>query len=125
MGLDMYFYAKRHLVGSEYADEKDKNKNEEVRKLFPEMFKTDNLDTIEVSFECGYWRKANAIHKWFVENCQDDEDDCRMVYVEREQLKELLNICKEVVAKTKLVNGKLIQSTSFENGEEKPNYIDG
>ncbi len=26
--------------------------------------------------EVAYWRKANAIHKWFVENVQDGQDDC-------------------------------------------------
>jgi hypothetical protein len=23
----------------------------------------------------GYWRKANAIHRWFVEHVQDGNDD--------------------------------------------------
>ena len=26
--------------------------------------------------QVGYWRKANQIHNWFVENVQDGEDDC-------------------------------------------------
>ena len=25
----------------------------------------------------GYWRKANQIHKWFVDNVQGGIDDCR------------------------------------------------
>ena len=25
----------------------------------------------------AYWRKANAIHSWFVENCQDGVDECQ------------------------------------------------
>jgi hypothetical protein len=36
------------------------------------------------------WRKANAIHEWFVQNVQDGEDNCREYYVSREQLEELL-----------------------------------
>jgi hypothetical protein len=46
----------------------------------------------------GYWRKANAVHQWFVDNCQNGEDDCRDAYVSREKLEELLSVTKEVLA---------------------------
>jgi len=36
--------------------------------------------------EVGYWRKANAIHHWFVVNVQYGEDDCRYYEVTREHL---------------------------------------
>lgn len=41
----------------------------------------------------GYWRKANQIHKWFVDNVQDGNDDCKSYYVSTEDLEKLLNIC--------------------------------
>lgn len=44
----------------------------------------------------GYWRKANAIHKWFVENVQNGEDDCGTYEVTKDQLEELLSVCKKV-----------------------------
>ena len=44
----------------------------------------------------GYWRKANAIHKWFVDNVQDGEDDCGYYEVTKEKLEELLDICIQV-----------------------------
>ncbi len=44
-----------------------------------------------------YWRKANAIHSWFVENIQAGEDNCQPHCVSREQLVKLQNICKEVI----------------------------
>ena len=46
--------------------------------------------------EIGYWRKANAVHQWFVSNVQEGEDDCKGYYVSREQLIELLSICKKI-----------------------------
>lgn len=58
----------------------------------------------------GYWRKANQIHKWFVDNIQDGNDDCKLYYVSTEDLEKLLNICKEVNEKAKLVDGKVIQN---------------
>jgi hypothetical protein len=42
-----------------------------------------------IELEFMYWRKANAIHRWFVENVQDGVDDCREYYVDPEKLKDL------------------------------------
>ena len=46
--------------------------------------------------EICYWRKANQIHHWFVENVQNQIDDCNDYEVSKEQLKDLLQICKKV-----------------------------
>ena len=36
---------------------------------------------ISISYPVGYWRKANAIHNWFVQNVQDNRDECQKSYV--------------------------------------------
>lgn len=41
----------------------------------------------------GYWRKANAIHKWFVDNVQDGVDDCETYDVSFKKLVELRELC--------------------------------
>ena len=44
--------------------------------------------------EVAYWRKANAIHKYFVDNVQDGIDDCRYHNeVTKEILEDLLERC--------------------------------
>jgi len=103
MGLDMYLEAKKYISGWDHNKE-GKEKNKRIRKMFPELNITgetwgdnDNLGYIIISFEVGYWRKANAIHRWFVENVQDGRDDCKPYFVSREQLTELKKICKEVL----------------------------
>jgi hypothetical protein len=53
--------------------------------------------TLGVEVTVCYWRKANAIHKWFVENVQDGRDECQRSYVERDQLKRLLAEVKKVL----------------------------
>lgn len=46
-----------------------------------------------------YWRKANQIRKWFVDNTDLNEDDnCMYVDVSKEQLEELIETCKQVLA---------------------------
>jgi hypothetical protein len=76
--------------------------------------------------EAGYWRKANAIHKWFVENVQDGNDDCGDYFVSQEKLERLLFLCKKVKQASKLVDGK-IQNGSIRapGGEWEPIMEDG
>jgi hypothetical protein len=54
---------------------------------------------VEFSEMVGYWRKDNHIHRWFLENVQGGEDDCREYYVSIEQLHELRDICFNILKK--------------------------
>lgn len=46
--------------------------------------------------EIGYWRKANAVHQWFVENCQNGVDDCGSYQVDKSDIEDLLEICNTI-----------------------------
>ena len=73
-----------------------------------------NIDPKKVKYvieEAGYWRKANAIHKWFVDNCQDGVDDCRDAYVGFKELQTLLDLCRIVII-DKSKAEQLLPSTS-------------
>jgi len=57
-----------------------------------------NLNRVtDITESVGYWRKANQIHQWFVEQVQDGEDDCGDYYVDNDKLKELLVLCEYVL----------------------------
>lgn len=47
-----------------------------------------------------YWRKANAIHQWFVDNVQYGKDDCNEYGVSVDDMKQLLALVSSVL-KTK------------------------
>jgi len=49
--------------------------------------------------EIGYWRKANAIHGWFVRNCADGVDECQPIAVSRDDLTALRQDVLEALAK--------------------------
>ena len=49
--------------------------------------------------EVGYWRKANAIHNWFVVNVASGEDDCSSYPVSQDQLECLRNLCHRLLIK--------------------------
>jgi hypothetical protein len=71
--------------------------------------------------QVGYWRKANQIHNWFVENIQNGEDDCNYHReVTKEDLEELMDICHEVICSCKLVDGEIYNGYKFENGLRVP-----
>ena len=63
MGLDMYLNAKRYV--SNYS-EADAELRDELDKLEP----LAGMPIKEIVCEAMYWRKANAIHDWFVKNVQ-------------------------------------------------------
>ena len=117
MGLDMYLVRKKY-IGAKYEHRQVKGTVDiEVNgKKIPIEF--NKISYIEE--DVGYWRKANAIHKWFVDNCQDGVDDCRQAYVDREQLEQLLNICKEIKEKAVMKKGKVKNGQRYtkENGWE-------
>lgn len=85
MGLDMYLNAKRYI--SKYSDEELGTK---LAQEFPELAKLGK-SLNGVSVEAMYWRKANAIHKWFVDNVQNGVDDCGNYYVSRDHLMSLMD----------------------------------
>jgi hypothetical protein len=49
------------------------------------------------SEELAYWRKFNALHAWFVDNCQGGVDKCQYGKVQREDLEELFDIIDESI----------------------------
>ena len=87
MGLDMYLTAERYLWSTE------KPISDQVANLLGLQLDGDRMRVQTVIAEAMYWRKANAIHRWFVENVQGGEDNCERYYVSREKLLELRNLC--------------------------------
>ena len=89
MGLDMYLHATKYFSSFSEADTRDK-----LEKVIGRKFQS-----CEVKVEVGYWRKANQIHKWFVDTCGkelDDDNNCDME-VSREQLAELKALCEQII----------------------------
>jgi hypothetical protein len=76
--------------------------------------------------EVGYWRKANAIHKWFVDNVQNGVDDCGEYKVTKEQLIQLRDECNQVLNDSSLAESLLPTQSGFFFGgiEYNDRYID-
>ena len=91
MGLDMYL--NRHTyVGAHKYDKTIKKPKITVEGVTPSK-------VTYVVEEAMYWRKANAIHGWFVDNVQEGNDNCGTYYVSKEKIKELYDDVRELLTK--------------------------
>jgi hypothetical protein len=125
MGLDMYLEVRKQISKLDYSkfdrqnDEWPPPNNAEYDHLLgfaPEgLTKYSDFGGAYISYTVGYWRKANAIHGWFIRECANGVDECQPIYVPREKLVELRNACDEVLRVPANVGNRL-ENTADEQG---------
>lgn len=118
MGLDMYLYKRTYVKNWDHNPPEDKIQITVKRggKKHP------TIDTKKITYiqeEVGYWRKANQIHNWFVQNVQKGVDECQESWVDESKLKELLQICLAIRENCKLKKGKVANGYTFNKAGEK------
>ena len=104
MGLDMYLYTNSKPTCEDALRAMGSDGSEYDLKM-KEFYRTRGI--------AMYWRKANAIHKWFVDNVQNGEDDCKEYVVYPGQLVELRDACKGVIAARKRASKLLPTQSGF------------
>ena len=97
MGLDMYLYVQRWVESNqeEYGNIKEvlglgadyDNNQRDSKWQYP----------VKIEGTVAYWRKANAIHNWMVENVQNGQDNCERYSVSDTQLRDLRDTCQRVI----------------------------
>jgi hypothetical protein len=111
MGLDMYLEKRTYV--KQWDHQSAEEKHEVVVTKGGQPTKIDPKKVKYIIEEAGYWRKANQIHRWFVENVQDGIDNCGDYYVGSEKLTELLELCKKVEADHSLAESLLPSASGF------------
>jgi hypothetical protein len=96
MGLDMYLTKHNYVKNWNYMGDNEKH-NVIVTKNGEPVSHIKSERISYITEQVGYWRKANHIHKWFVNNVQKGADDCGEYSVYKEDLEKLLSICKQVM----------------------------
>ena len=128
MGLDMYLTASRYVSREDREATKLTIAGEEIEVVSnrgDDHSWREIGDLTELRFDAGYWRKANAIHRWFVEHVQDGNDDCGTYYVTREKLEELLRTVNAVLNASELVDGKRFAGKQIEGDKLVTTFEDG
>jgi len=121
----MYLYLRK----SEYHSNSSWRPEEE-RKLakYPEELESFEREISErssasvftyIDYKVGYWRKANAIHKWFVDNCAEGVDKCQDILVSKSKAARLLEICDLVLEDHSQAEEELPTEDGFFFGSQK------
>ena len=102
MGLDCYLYKETYITFDEDENGNiiqpeckvvyNKEKTKWTEKIESKTFRPSHI--VE---EIGYWRKANHIHAWFVDNCGHGIDECQHIDVRYDDLLQLKKICETIV----------------------------
>ena len=115
MGLDMYL-DKRTSVRNWSHQTKDERYSVSVKRGGKRLDKIQTKRITHIIEEIGYWRKFNALHRWFVENVQEGNDDCKQYWVSQKALTDLLEVLKKVAAsRNRLVDNLRDTETAKEN----------
>ena len=107
MGLDMYLegsFSTRAYMSPTDADYEARQEGKEIQLKkspeFEEAIAAIGFQNAPIQYQWNHfqyvfpiitWRKANAIHKFFVDEVQEGDDNCERHYVSRETLEELLD----------------------------------
>ena len=123
MGLDMYLSKKTYVKRWEHQS--DETKFEVTVKKGGVTYPSIKSERVSyITEEIMYWRKANQIHGWFVNNCHELTQDV-LYSVHYEQLKELYDTCKNVLdILTKSPKKKVEVVAGWKNGEEYTEEIE-
>ena len=107
MGLDQYLYARKYISSNNYSRDEEGKFSKEPNPEFVNIMEKSDLPldinkytfagSANVAIQVGSWRKANAIHGWFVDELANGVDECQEIYVSREKLSELRDLCKSAL----------------------------
>ena len=96
MGLDMYLYQRYYVSGYNHQDQESKDRFADlVRQIDSTLYLGDNRH-MYVEVCVGYWRKANAIHRFFC-NLDGGRDECQSIFVSEDNLRTLRALCQAVL----------------------------
>lgn len=113
MGLDMYLNRKIY-IGANYKHRNITGTIDLYEEGKPIPIRLNQVS--EITLQVGYWRKANAIHKWFVNNVQNGVDKGQESFVTKKQLIKLRDLCQQVLAASQVGEGIVVNGYSASNG---------
>jgi hypothetical protein len=95
MGLDSYLRKESYVKNWKHQTPEEKHTVVVLKGGFvrPDI-KPERVSLI--TEQVGYWRKFNALHGWFVNECGLGVDECQRIDVSVHNLKKLLGLLKEV-----------------------------
>jgi hypothetical protein len=98
MGLDMYLKYRQSMSGYDFSGNDPRPYNDTIEAAGLTGISTNDSPFAEVIVTAIYWRKANAVHAWIVNELADGVDECQEIRVPREKLAELRSLCFDALS---------------------------
>ena len=111
MGLDMYLYRREYVSGHSF------NAASELSTFHALVYAvgiqpTEHAPHIHIEVCVAYWRMANAIHGYIIQNHAGGVDECQNIYLTLQDLKTLRDKCESVL----LAPATAVEYAAKENG---------
>jgi|GEM_PF-721163 len=104
---------------------------EQIKELF-EIAKRDNMIYLRgdpkiyayysLNNEEAYWRKANSIHNWFVQEVQNGDDNCGSYEITKNHIIKLLEVCNSATFIYKQCEKEFVSDLKKYNPESYEKY---
>jgi len=112
MGLDMYLYRREYVGGWVWNEDP---KEQAMYNSILEYMGADRCvssPSAHIELTVAYWRKANAVHKWFCD-LDGGRDECQSIYVTKGNLIELRDLAKSVIKQPAMAGDVLPTAKGF------------
>ena len=117
MGLDQYLNVSQSESNWNFEVDK-RGENDKYNKILDIMgldkAKLEHHPSVTIEYTAIYWRKANQIHGWFVDNLGEGEDTCQEMYVPREALVELQSECAKLLSAKATLDDEAVKELAAE-----------
>ena len=112
----MYLYRREYVGGWDFQTNMDREGERELYDNIVKVFGHDRLEAsphVYVDICVAYWRKANAIHGWFVNELAKGVDNCQDIYVSRNDLIKLRDLAKTALLEPSIAGDILPPTSGF------------
>lgn len=107
----MYLYRREYVSGHSFNQESELGTFRTITDALG-IEATPDAPHVNIEICVAYWRKANAIHKWFCD-LDDGRDECQSIYVSYDQLRELRDLCVSVLKQPAMAASALPTQPGF------------
>ena len=111
----MYLYRREYVGGWEWKTVETDGKEKALYENIINYFGVDGAKGSPHAYidVCvAYWRKANAVHKWFCD-LDGGRDECQPIHVSYDQLRELRDLAASVVLQPATAESTLPTQAGF------------
>ena len=97
MGLDLFLFARYDVNIDSHTSP---TAEQEACQPIMDKLGLDNqyMRTVEVFVLLRMWQRLYQVHYWIVDNIQNGMNDAKYYTMNRDQLQQLVNLCREVLA---------------------------